>query len=118
MDALEIILTVAALFLLFYYLQMWLRSDAFWYWIFGLESPSKSYERKPYIPRPWPLAIPAPSEPEPPKARIKKDLGPHHNPSSLNTGDCKEAFEQFDMRTWQCPKCLLLHFEKPTEAHK
>ena len=56
----------------------------------------------------------------PTKPKVRRNFGAHHNPLSLLYWDCKSDFEQVDERTWQCPVCGLIQFEKtipPQPSH-
>lgn len=104
---LTLFLTVLGLFLAFYWIAHWMRSQAFWDWLFNLEEP-----RDARLPRPLvPYAPPTPLVPP----MVKKDFGRHRNPLLESRKFCQTAFEQLDERTWQCPSCQLVHFEKPSE---
>jgi hypothetical protein len=99
-------LIVIAVLLGIYWMALWMSTDHFWSWLFGLDEPSKgwNYYTPPYEP------------PAPPAPRVvlpRKSFGAHHNPLGLTPGDCQGEYEQFDARTWQCTLCGLIRFEKP-----
>jgi hypothetical protein len=112
-------LSVVALGLFLYLLLRLLRSQRFWDWVLGgdlkFELFPNSHEQsgRPLIYPPSPLTFPETPAPAPPK--VYRNFGSHHNPLALTAGACVENFEQLDARTWQCPTCKLLHFEKPGE---
>lgn len=44
----------------------------------------------------------------------RQDFGKHRNP--LARMDCKGDFVQVDARTWQCPICKLIRFQKEAQS--
>ena len=117
-------LAVIALFLGLYALLRLLRSQRFWDWILftdlRFELFPSSYEQsgRPlvYPPKSTVLtlheAVVIKSLP-----KACKNFGPHHNPLSFENDLCNASFEQVDARTWQCPACQLLHFEKSEDPN-
>jgi len=54
----------------------------------------------------------------PPKPKVSRNFGAHHNPLSLLYWNCQSDFEQVGERTWQCPVCGLIQFEKPASPQQ
>lgn len=117
MDPLTIILIIALVFLGLYYLGLWFKSwfnqDSFWDGVFGIEQQPKPWVLEDSGPKySWETPKVPTITMEPPAPRLRRSFGQHSNPALLDSPVCQEEFEQFDSRTWQCPKCGLLRFEK------
>lgn len=49
---------------------------------------------------------------------VLQDFGEHRNPLISSTLPmCKEKFVQVNARTWQCPSCKLVRFQRPAEGN-
>jgi hypothetical protein len=102
-------LIIAFLLVGLYWFLRWLRSDQLWSWLFGLDDvhvlPNSRKGLEPYLP--------------PVPVRARHNFGVHYNPTGALGADglgieaCTSDFEQHDERTWQCPKCLLVRYERP-----
>lgn len=88
---------------LIWLLVTFFNDETIWDWFLGAPYQPRStipYDQS-YVPPP----------PLPP--RVRRNFGRHHNPISLEFDVvCKSDFEQLDDRTWQCPLCGLVRFEK------
>lgn len=59
---------------------------------------------------------PAPEPLKPPVAPLlRRNFGKHHNPASLAVGECQSDFERLNLRTWQCPVCKLVRYQREDE---
>lgn len=102
----EIFIFVVGIIALIFLLVTFFNDETIWDWFIG-----EPYQPRSTIPcDPQAILLPPPP-PVPPRAR--RNFGKHHNPISLEFDlVCASDFEQLDNRTWQCPLCGLLRFEK------
>lgn len=118
--AFQILSIVFGFMLVLYWLVLFLRSDAFWHWLLGVETDwvDRSYKGPRYVNHvstsdfKRPVVIPV-------VVRERRQFGLHINPLALDGqgSECQGEFERMDARTWQCLKCHLLNFvEIPPEA--
>lgn len=80
---------------------------ASYYWAFRDNEPWL-FDEESYTP-----AAPRTVPPAPAVVIVRRDFGTHTNP--LKGQPCSEQFTQINARTWQCPSCGLIRFQREEE---